>query len=114
MWLPAQIGWRSSRFRSQPPMHPLTRDLMPGPGFKRGVVLGLVGSVCAGKSTVGRLLEKRGAGTYQADAVVRALYDQTDVKQAVRVLFGDDVFDVHGAVDRSAIARRIFRPHGDP
>ncbi|MBI3464867.1 MAG: dephospho-CoA kinase [Planctomycetes bacterium] len=77
-------------------------------------MLGLVGPVCAGKSAVGRLLEQRGARTYPADAVVRALYDQTDVKQAVRALFGDDVFDAHGAVDRAAIARRIFRPHGDP
>ena len=77
-------------------------------------MLGLVGPVCAGKSAVARLLEQRGAATYQADTVVRGLYGQLEVKQAVREIFGDDVFDAYGTVDRAAIARRIFGPPGDP
>ena len=77
-------------------------------------MLGLVGPVCAGKSAVARLLQQRGAVIYQSDAVVRGLYDQPEVKQAVRELFGDGVFDCNGAVARKAIAGRIFGPHADP
>ena len=87
---------------------------MSGPNSKRGIVLGLVGPVCAGKTAVARLLQQRGAVIYHADAVVRRLYDQPEVKQAVRELFGNEVFDANGAVNRAAIACRIFGPHGDP
>lgn len=80
---------------------------------KRGIVLGLVGPVGAGKSEVSRLLQRHGAEIYEADAVVRRLYDQPDVKQAVRELFGDDVFDSSGAVNRTAIAAKIFGAFGD-
>ena len=82
--------------------------------FKRGVVLGLVGPVCAGKSAVARLLAQRGAVIYEADSLVRELYDQPEVRQAIRELFGDGVFDAKGAVNRAAIAARIFGPQGDP
>jgi dephospho-CoA kinase len=80
---------------------------------RNGIVLGLVGPVCAGKSEVSRLLRRHGAEIYEADAVVRKLYEQPDVKQAVRRLFGDDVFDETGAVNRTAVATRVFGDSGD-
>ena len=80
---------------------------------KRGIVLGLVGPVCAGKSEVCRRLRELGAEIYEADAIVRGLYEQPDVKDAVRGLFGAEVFDPDGSVDRSAIASRVFGPAGD-
>jgi dephospho-CoA kinase len=80
---------------------------------KRGIVLGLVGPVCAGKSEVSRRLWELGAEIYDADAIVRQLYEQPDVKAAVRELFGAAVFQPDGSVNRSAIASRIFGPAGD-
>jgi dephospho-CoA kinase len=78
-----------------------------------GIVLGLVGDVCAGKSAVARRLAEHGAVVYEADAIVRGLYDQPDVQAEVRRLLGDGVFDSSGGVVRSAIAARVFGPAGD-
>jgi dephospho-CoA kinase len=80
---------------------------------KRGLVIGLVGPVCAGKSEALRRLRELGAEVYEADAIVRKLYEQSDVKDAVRELFGAEVFEPDGSVNRSAIARRVFGPDGD-
>jgi dephospho-CoA kinase len=79
---------------------------------KRGIVLGLVGPVGAGKTEVCRRLRELGAEIYEADAVVRGLYEQPDVKDAVRELFGAVVIAPDGSVDRSAIAARVFGPAG--
>src|SRR5262249_28123129 len=87
---------------------------MLGTRSKHGIILGLVGPVCAGKSEVSRRLKDRGAEIYEADAVVRQLYERADVKQAVRETFGDDVFDASGQVNRGAIAAKIFGAYGDP
>ena len=87
---------------------------MPETESKRGIVLGLVGPVCAGKSEVSRRLRELGAQVYEADAIVRQLYEQPDVKEAVRALFGAEVFGPAGTVNRSAIAARVFGTGGDP
>lgn len=74
-----------------------------------GTVLGLVGQVCSGKSTVARLLEQAGAQLLDADEVVRALYQTDQVRTEVAELFGPGVLAPDGNVDRQAIARRVFQ-----
>jgi dephospho-CoA kinase len=56
------------------------------------------------RSRLGQL----GAEVYDADSAVRSLYDREDIKQAVRQLLGDRVFDSSGAVDRRVVAEVIF------
>ena len=73
-----------------------------------GIVLGLVGPACAGKSEVSRRFRELGAEIYDADAIVRELYKRPDVKSAVRALLGEAVFEPNGEVSRPAIAARIF------
>lgn len=80
---------------------------------QRGTVLGLVGPVCAGKSQVARMLQQHGAEVFDADEVVRWLYEQQEVKREVRQRFGDDVFGPSGEVMRQAVADRIFGPRAD-
>lgn len=87
---------------------------MPEGRPERGIVIGLVGPVCAGKSEVCRRLRELGAEVHEADAIVRQLYEQPDVKEAVRELFGKEVFEPDGSVNRAAIATRVFGPTGDP
>ncbi len=81
---------------------------------KNGIVLGLVGPVCAGKSQVAAQLRALGAEIYEADAIVRGLYDHADVKQSVRELFGNGVIDAKGSINRKAIADRVFQSHEGP
>jgi dephospho-CoA kinase len=73
----------------------------------------LVGPVCAGKSLVAKRLERHGARLYEADALVRQLYDEPPVREQVRQLFGAGVFQSDGSVNRAAIADRIFGATGD-
>jgi dephospho-CoA kinase len=69
--------------------------------------VGLTGGIGAGKSEALAALERLGAATISADAVVHALYDDPEVKAAVVKRFGDGVAP-DGRVDRSAVARAAF------
>lgn len=71
-------------------------------------VIGLVGQVCAGKSTVAESFRRRGAAVYEADKLVHALYRREDVKQDVRARFGAEMFGADGEVDRSKLGARVF------
>jgi dephospho-CoA kinase len=61
----------------------------------------------AGKSTALAALERLGAATISADAVVHDLYGDPEVRAAVTDRWGAEVAP-DGAVDRSAVARRVF------
>jgi dephospho-CoA kinase len=77
-----------------------------------GIVLGLIGQPCSGKSTFRRLLEELGAQSVEADSLVHRLYEQPDVKNAVRQLFGSEVFSADGEVDRARLAQIVFSDRG--
>ena len=78
-------------------------------------LLGLTGDIAAGKSTVARLLQERGAAHIDADALVHELYRGADFAQrlqnhlrsfaAHRVL---DIVDESGAVNRQALGQLVF------
>ncbi|MGD0094227.1 MAG: dephospho-CoA kinase, partial [Planctomycetota bacterium] len=77
-------------------------------GRKRQLVVGLVGQVCAGKSTVAHAFRRQGATVWDADQAVHELYTRPDVAAQVRALFGPDVLDEQGGVDRVALGRLVF------
>ncbi len=77
-----------------------------------GIVLGLVGQVCSGKSLVARMLEQLGAELFSADECVRQLYERPEVREELVALFGRSVLRSDGSVDRSAIADRVFADPG--
>jgi dephospho-CoA kinase len=67
----------------------------------------LTGGIGAGKSTALAALERLGAAVLSTDAVVHELYGTSELVDAVRERFGDDVA-VDGVVDRGALAQRAF------
>ena len=69
--------------------------------------MGLTGGIGAGKSTALEALEALGAATLSTDAVVHAMYEDEDVRDAVRARFGDAVAP-SGVVDRGAVAKAEF------
>jgi dephospho-CoA kinase len=75
---------------------------VPAPPF-----VGLTGGIGAGKSEALAALERLGAATISADAVVHELYRDPDVVGAVIDRWGEDIAP-GGAADRSAIAARAF------
>ena len=72
-------------------------------------IIGLTGGIGAGKSTVARLLAERGAHVIDVDQVCRDVIDAGGAAQPSLVdAFGADVVDVHGRLDRAALAAQVF------
>lgn len=71
-------------------------------------ILGLTGDIASGKSTVAGLLAQRGAIVMDADALVRELYSNPDFSGQVALLFGSDVLNGEGLVDREKLGPVVF------
>jgi dephospho-CoA kinase len=70
-------------------------------------VIGLVGRVGAGKSTVAAEFERLGCARFDADDEARGLLGDPLVAEAIRARWGDAVFDATG-VNRQALAAIVF------
>lgn len=76
---------------------------------RRGaVIIGLLGGIASGKSRIAALLVERGAQTIDADALAHGELERPEVREAVAAAFGPEVLDAGGAVDRRALAARVF------
>lgn len=73
------------------------------------LVIGLTGTIAAGKSTVAQLLAERGAIHCDADKLVHRLYDP-GTPGFVRVVeaFGREVVGADGYVDRKVLGSKVF------
>jgi dephospho-CoA kinase len=73
------------------------------------LVIGLAGTIAAGKSTVGDLLERRGATHCDADKLVHRLYDPgTPGFDRVVAAFGEDIVGGDGFIDRKLLGAKVF------
>lgn len=76
------------------------------------IVVGITGTVGAGKSTVGRLFERWGAWRVDADELAReAVAPGSPALEEIREVWGDGVLDGEGGLDRAAMRDVVF---GDP
>jgi len=80
--------------------------------LKSPPVIGLVGGVGAGKSTVAQMMAGEGCAVVDADAIAHAVLREDDVKSRVRETFGPRVFGPDGAVDRGRLADVVFADSG--
>ncbi|MCZ0856499.1 dephospho-CoA kinase [Actinomyces israelii] len=75
--------------------------------------MGLTGGIGSGKSTVARLLAARGARVVDADAIAREVVEPgSPALAAVVSAFGTTVLTADGALDRAALAGRVFTDPG--
>lgn len=73
------------------------------------IVVGLTGGVGSGKSTVAGLFREMGAKVIDADSIAREVVEIGEpTLTAIRESFGDEVFEADGALDRRAMAARVF------
>ncbi len=73
-------------------------------------IIGITGNIACGKTAVGKMLLELGAEKYiDADALVHRLYlsGQPVAREVARV-FGADVMDADGSVDRKALGALVF------
>ncbi|MBE3594107.1 MAG: dephospho-CoA kinase [Candidatus Carbobacillus altaicus] len=73
------------------------------------MIIGLTGGIATGKSTVSRLLQKRGFPVIDADQVARDVVrpGEEALAEIVRV-FGEDMLKEDGTLDRKRLGVRIF------
>jgi dephospho-CoA kinase len=73
------------------------------------LIIGLAGTIAAGKSTVGQILVERGAHHCDADKLVHRLYDPgTPGFDRVVEAFGPEVVGADGYVDRKILGAKVF------
>lgn len=87
-----------------------TRSPLPPPAGGGLLVVGLVGRIAAGKSTVARELAALGAEVIDADRLAHDVLDEPEVCREVAARFGSDVLGTDGRVDRRALAAAVFGP----
>jgi dephospho-CoA kinase len=74
-------------------------------------VIGLVGGVGSGKSSVARrLASQRRLKVIDGDALGHKALADPSIQSQLRTRFGDSIFEGHGQVNRSALARVVFGP----
>ncbi|MCS6864576.1 MAG: dephospho-CoA kinase [Gemmataceae bacterium] len=71
-------------------------------------VIGLVGAIGAGKSTVARCFANRGAWVIDADALGHDALRQPEIVAALVQRWGEKIQKADGSLDRRAIARIVF------
>jgi dephospho-CoA kinase len=69
--------------------------------------------MASGKSTALAQLEQLGAATISSDAVVHELLGSDEVRDAVAARLGDEVIGADGALDRGAMAAKVFASEAD-
>ncbi|MEX2421133.1 MAG: dephospho-CoA kinase, partial [Actinomycetota bacterium] len=73
------------------------------------LIVGLTGGIGSGKTTVSKMLAERGAVVFDADKLAREAVELgTRGYVAVVELFGFDVLQAGGEIDRPALAARVF------
>ena len=73
------------------------------------ILVGLTGGIGSGKSSVSALLAEHGAVIIDADAITRELQQPgAPLLAEIAAAFGPDVIDGEGALDRAAVAAKVF------
>lgn len=74
------------------------------------IVLGVLGGVGSGKSTVAKLLENHGAEVIDADRLGHEVLALPDVISTIKNCWGEQVLDENGWIDRRKLAKIVFSP----
>jgi dephospho-CoA kinase len=74
-------------------------------------VIGLLGGIGAGKTTVAEMLEGLGATVVSADAIAHAVLERPQTRDRIVARWGDAVVGENGKIDRERLAERVF---GEP
>lgn len=75
----------------------------------RPLLVGLTGGIGSGKTTVARMLAGKGAVVVDADALARQVLEPGQpALEEVRQVFGPEVLQHDGSLDRRALARLVF------
>ena len=75
-----------------------------------GIIVGVTGGIACGKSTVSKLLSKKGAVPINSDEIGHQLLKRgSPVMEALLKAFGTDILDESGDVSRQKLGTIVFR-----
>lgn len=75
---------------------------------RRKPIIGILGGIASGKSTVAAEFAKLGCAVVNADVIVHELLGENCVRDRVCELFGREVLQPSGRIDRKKLARIVF------
>ncbi len=76
--------------------------------IERKPVIGILGGIASGKSTVAAEFAKLGCKVIDADKIVHSLLERKSVREEISASFGRAVFDAAGKIDHKKLARTVF------
>jgi dephospho-CoA kinase len=79
----------------------------------RPLAVAVTGGIGAGKSEALAAFARHGAATISSDEVVHELYEEDDMRTALRERYGDRAFAADGSVDRAAVGELVFGNHDE-
>ena len=79
-----------------------------GPAVIGPAVSGLAGGIASGKSRVARAFGALGCVVVDSDREARAALERPEVIEELVALWGEDVLDANGAIDRRRVATIVF------
>lgn len=72
------------------------------------MIIGILGGIGSGKSTVAKLLCKRGCAVIDADAIAHEQLDKPDIKRKICEKFGKKILDSENNIDRKKLGDIVF------
>ena len=71
------------------------------------IIVGLTGGIGSGKSTILNYFRDHGYPCFESDEVGKKLLE-VELKETVLKLFGEEVYNAKGILDRKAISKKVF------
>ncbi len=76
--------------------------------LKKKPIIGILGGVCSGKSTVAAEFAKLGCSVIDADKIAHELLDKKNIKGKIIATFGQGILNSTGKVNRKKLADIVF------
>jgi dephospho-CoA kinase len=72
-------------------------------------IIGILGGICSGKSTVAREFAKLGCKVIDADKIAHELLDRKEIKEKITKLFGKGILGSEGNIEHKKLAGVVFK-----
>jgi len=72
------------------------------------IKVGLTGNIGSGKTMVSVIFNKLGVPVFHADLEAKKLFNREGIRNQIRDIFGDQVFESSGEINRKALAEIVF------
>lgn len=76
------------------------------------IKVGITGGIGSGKSVVCSIFSQLGVSVYSSDVEAKKIYEDPVIMDQVRKIFGDQIIDKKGKVDKKQLSKLVFQNAG--